>query len=91
MSEKHITVRDGTTVEGGEQFSVRKQKIDGYLVFYRASDGVSWTGAFPVYPVGIIPPANCPIPLFQTRQTAIDEASKYLPNGGEIIVFRVRE
>ena len=68
---------------------VQKPKAGGYLAFYTC-DGDYWMQACPMCPVGTwADTRRFPYPLFQTKDEAIEQAKKSLPNGGKIKLWKI--
>ncbi len=86
-----IEIQEGVAGEAAELI-VQPAKAEGWLAFYSMATGgpYYWMCAYPMYPAGVWADQHrCPNPLFLTREFAIDECRKHLPNGGTIKLVKV--
>ena len=67
------------------------RKLHGFLAFARLDEQAPWISISPVYPIGITPPNNRPLPLFESRAAAISYAQENSWVGSEVKIFEVRE
>jgi len=86
-----IKVIEGTT-EDTETLLLSEARVHGWLVFVRRSRAEYWecVASDPVLPPGI-PDSTCPWPLHKSRDGALDKAQQALKDGGEVMLFRVRQ
>lgn len=75
----------------GSEWSVPKSHAKGWLAFCKQPyENSYWMAVSPIVPSGVIQDlARHPWPLHQTRQEAIDCATKMLSSGGKVKVFEI--
>jgi len=79
------------TAEPAKTTLIPEAKASGYLGFYRSNSAGFWCLISIIDPVGV--PRDLfrtPYPLAETRERLIEEAKKYLPNGGELKIVRIQ-
>lgn len=69
---------------------IEPAKISGYIVFCRVNGGTHWSNESG-NPSMLRDYARFPFPLLPTKEAAIEAAKRYLPNGGDVKIFKVEE
>jgi len=90
MSDDTVSVTQGR-VDYVEDLVVNVPKIRGFIAFSRTSEQVPWTIVWPETVIGVMAPAGCPSPLFQSRAAVVDRVKQLSYCGSEVKIFEVRE
>ena len=90
MSNEAIKLTDGSAVHIDDVI-IKAPRLHGFLAFQRLSEGGAWMQVYPMYPPGVSPPNNTPLPLFRTRDAVIAQVQDMQHITGEVKIFEVSE
>jgi len=76
-----------------EKYNVKIPNLSGYLAFYRISPSTPWCLLMPQIIPGAASPVNCPNPLFQTKNAAVQTVKSgwYEEHDVELMIFEIKE
>ena len=76
-----------TKIAPKEVMTVERKTVDGWLALYRHPSCEGAAVLQPHYPLGAVAPMQAPMPLFASREAAIEAA----PEGAELMLFHIKE